>query len=105
MNKKDNIDIELGKILKQQSFQETDNEWFTPRVLNKLPAKGSKAAKRVAWAFYLAAIAVCVGWWWLMLSSNDPTVITVRDILYMVIACVVTMVLVFTPLVTMLRRE
>ena len=42
--KKDKIDVELSQLLKQQSYQENTNEWFTPRVLNKLPAKQDNSA-------------------------------------------------------------
>ena len=59
--KKDKIDVELNKLLKQQSYKENTNEWFTPRVLNKLPAKQDNSARHMAWGFYVAAVLVCAG--------------------------------------------
>jgi len=105
MKQMDDKDKELSKLLKENSYQETSNEWFTRRLLNKLPAKGDNSARHVAWAFYIAAIVVCVGWWTWLLLSSDHTVVTVRDILNVTIASIVTVVLVFVPLVTMLRRS
>ena len=58
--KKDKIDVELSQLLKQQSYQENTNEWFTPRVLNKLPAKQDNSARHMAWGFYVAAVLVCL---------------------------------------------
>lgn len=101
--KKDNLDIELSKLLKEQSHQETSNEWFTRRVLNKLPAKQDNTARHVGWAFYAAAVLVCAGFWLWMLMFNDMSVITVRDIIYTLIASILTLVLTFTPLVSMFK--
>lgn len=104
MKKRENIDNELGNLLKQDAWQESQNQWFTPRVLNKLPAKQNNSARHMAWGFYLAAVAVCLGFWaWLLFYSN-PTVITVRDIIYTTIAAIVTLILTFTPLVSMFRE-
>ena len=103
-DKKDKIDIELSKLLKQQSHQETSNEWFTPRVLNKLPAKQDNSARHIAWGFYVAAVLVCAGVWGWLLIFSDTSVITIRDILYTTIAAIVTLVLIFTPIVAMFRE-
>lgn len=105
MKEKDKIDDKLSKLLKEESYQETTNEWFTPRVLNKLPAKGNNSARHMAWVCYIAAIVVCVAWWVWRYTTADPTVITVRDILYLGIAGIVTIMLLFSPLVAMFRRE
>ena len=105
MKEKDKIDEELGKLLKEQSYQETTNQWFTHRVLHKLPTKKDKTAIHMAWFFYIAAFIVCAAWWaWLLITTN-LNVITVRDIIYFATAGVVTLILAFSPLVAMFRHE
>lgn len=102
--KKDKIDVELSQLLKQQSYKENTNEWFTPRVLNKLPAKQDNSARHMAWGFYVAAVLVCAGVWTWLLFFSDTSVITIRDLIYTTIAAIVTLILVFTPLVAMFRE-
>ncbi len=105
MKKKDKIDNELGELLKKESFDAAPNQWFTHRVLHKLPVKKDTTAQRYAWFFYLAAVLVCVGYWLWMFFFTDTTVITVRDILYFGIATIVTIMLMFSPIVALFRRE
>ena len=105
MSKRDNKDNELGKLLKQESWDADSNEWFTHRVMNKLPAKRNNSALHFAWVCYIAAALVCVGYWVWTLVFNDNTVITVRDIIYFVVAISVTIMLTFSPIVAMFQRE
>ena len=105
MSKKDKIDIELGKLLKKESFDAAPNQWFTHRVMHKLPPKKNNSALHFACFFYITAALVCVGYWLWLFFFNDNTVITVRDILYFVIAGIVTIILTFSPIVAMFQRE
>lgn len=105
MSKRDKKDIELGKLLKQGAYDAEPNQWFTHRVLHKLPAKKDNTALHMAWLFYIAAALVCIGYWIWLFFFNDNSVITVRDILYFAIAGIVTMVLTFSPIVTAFRKE
>lgn len=105
MKQKDEKDLELSKMLKEGSYQETTNEWFTPRVLNKLPAKPENTAKHLGVFFYIAAALLCAGFWIWLFVNNDPTVITVRDIVYFGLAGLVTLILTFSPIVTIFRNE
>lgn len=105
MSKRDKKDIELGELLKQGAYDAEPNQWFTHRVMNKLPAKKNNSALHVAWFFYLAAALICVGFWVWILFFNDATVITVRDILNVAIAAVVTALLAISPLVALFRHE
>jgi hypothetical protein len=105
MTKRDKKDIELGKLLKQEAYDAEPNQWFTHRVLHKLPAKKDNSALHVAWFFYIIAALLCVGYWVWLFFFNDNSVITVRDILYFAIAGIVTAMLTISPLVTLLRRE
>ncbi|MBR5085725.1 MAG: hypothetical protein IKX31_01815 [Muribaculaceae bacterium] len=105
MSKRDKKDIELGKLLKQEAYDAEPNQWFTHRVLHKLPLKKDNTGLRMAWFFYIAAALICIGYWIWLLFFNDITVITVRDILYFAIAGVVTIALTFSPIVAMFRSE
>ena len=37
--KRTDDDIKLAELLKKDGYQADENEWFTPRVLNRLPEK------------------------------------------------------------------
>ena len=104
MSKRDNKDIELGKLLKQEGWGAESNEWFTHRVMHKLPAKKNNSALHLAWTCYIAAIVVCAAYWLWALVFNDNTVITVRHIIYFVVAIAVTIMLTVSPIVAMFRR-
>ena len=105
MTTRDEKDIELGKILKKEAYDAAPNQWFTHRVLHKLPMKKNNSALHFAWIFYIAATLLCIGYWIWLFFFNDNSVITVRDILYFTIAGIVTMLLTFSPLVAMFSRE
>lgn len=105
MKNRDNKDIELGKLLKQEAWEADSNEWFTHRVMHKLPAKKNNSALHFAWICYIAAVLVCAGYWVWALAFNINTVITVRDIIYHVIAIAVTIMLTISPIVAIFRRE
>lgn len=78
--KKEKDDIELAKLLKENSCQASDNEWFTPCVLHRLPEKrrSVKWLKVIIYAMALAGVVVC--WLWYS-SKQDSSVVTVRDLL------------------------
>ena len=105
MSKRDKIDIELGELLKKDAYDAAPNQWFTHRVLHKLPVKKDKTALHLAWFFYIAAALVCAGYWIWILFFNDNTVITVRDILYFGTAAIVTLILTFSPLINLFRYD
>lgn len=105
MNNRDNKDNELGKLLKQGAWEADSNEWFTHRVMHKLPAKKNNSALHFAWVCYIAAVLVCIGYWVWTLAFKNVTVITVRDIIYFIIAIAVTIMLTLSPIVAMFRRE
>lgn len=105
MSKRDKIDNELGKLLKQESWDAEPNQWFTHRVMHKLPAKKNNSSLHFAWLCYIVAMLVCAGYWVWTLAFNDHTVITVRDIIYFVVAIIVTIMLTLSPIVALFRRE
>lgn len=105
MKNRDYKDNELGKLLKQDAWNADPNQWFTHRVMHKLPAKKNNSALHFGWMCYIVAALVCVGYWVWTLAFNDNTAITVRDIIYFVIAIAVTIMLTLSPIVAMFRRE
>lgn len=76
-------DNKLKQLLKEQSHKPGDNPWFTPRVLNKLPAR-QRSTRWVTALTNILAVIACIAAWTLMLRNGDFTVITVRDILYFI---------------------
>ena len=105
MSKRDKKDIELGKLLKQEAYDAEPNQWFTHRVLNKLPMKKDNTGLRMAWFFYIAAALLCIGYWIWLFFFNDITVITVRDVIYFAVAGIVTIALTMSPIVALFRSE
>ena len=64
MNKKEyDTDIKLRKLLKDIQEEAPENEWFTRKVMNRLPDKKSKSHDWVMWCFYCVALIICIGFW------------------------------------------
>lgn len=78
--KRTDDDIKLAELLKKDGYQADENEWFTPRVLNRLPEK-PRSSKWLKVAIYAMVIGGVIGCWLWYLHSRDTSVITVRDLL------------------------
>ena len=78
--KRTDDDIKLAELLKKDGYQADENEWFTPRVLNRLPEK-PRSSKWLKVAIYAVVIGGVIGCWLWYLHSRDTSVITVRDLL------------------------
>lgn len=83
-------DIALGKLLKQECHQAEENEWFTPRVVNRLPVKEHRRRRRVWSVISLIALVLCIGCWLWLLAGQDRTVFTIRDLTNYIIMGAVT---------------
>ncbi len=105
MSKRDKKDKELGELLKQGAYDAEPNQWFTHRVLHKLPVKKNNSALHAAWFFYIAAALICLGCWVWLLFFNDTSVITVRHIIYFAATGMTTLILLFSSLVALFRNE
>mgnify|MGYP006916033972 CR=1 FL=1 len=95
-------DKKLAQLLKQAAHDPGENPWFTRRVLNKLPerkARGSWATTLV----YAIALVVCVLCWLLMLRGQDFGVITVRDLLYNGLMAIVTLIVLWHTIASVIR--
>ena len=88
--KRNQEDIQLAQMLKEQSHQAKDNPWFTRRVLNRLPERNHST--RWVWGVVCAIAAVmCVLCWLWMLHDQDFTVLTVRDLTHYAVMIVITL--------------
>ena len=60
--KRTDDDIKLAELLKKDGYQADENEWFTPRVLNRLPEK-PRSSKWLKVAIYAVVIGGVIGCW------------------------------------------
>lgn len=73
-------DKTLAELLKKSSYHATENEWFTPRVLNRLPEpRHTTLWLRVA--LYAIVIGGVFGCWIWFSHTQDSSVITVRHLI------------------------
>ena len=79
--KRDKEDILLAELLKKECHQAETNEWFTPRVLNRLPEKPRSSGKWLKVLIYATVLLGTVGCWFVFCHHQDTNVITVRDII------------------------
>ncbi len=73
-------DDELRRMLQEKAIEPDDNPWFTPRVINRLPAH-----RPMLWlgiAMHVLAVLILVGCWvWLVNDVSSTHAYTVGDIL------------------------
>lgn len=83
--KEDFNDIEFKKLLKAKAHKPGENNWFTPRVLNRLPEKSESYStlKFEKWAYAIGLLICILGWAFLYISGFFD-VITVRSLIYIV---------------------
>ena len=103
--KKTEEDIALGKLLKQECHQPEENEWFTPRVVNRLPMKEHRSRRRVWSVISLVALVLCVGCWLWLIAGKDHMVVTVRDITHYVIMGAVTVLALWQVITEAVKME
>lgn len=97
---------QLAEILKRESFQAAENQWFTARVLHRLPAKRPRRVSRAAIALYAVAAIGCVLFWmWLANEQQQAGVITMRHIVYLAAIVMATLWTVAAPLADLIRKE
>lgn len=76
-------DDKLSQLLKEQSHMPGKNPWFTPRLLNKLPAR-QRSTRWVNVLITIVSAIGCIAAWIMLLKHNDFSTITVRDLIYLV---------------------
>lgn len=104
--KRDEIDNKLGTLLKEHAPQAADNnEWFTRKVLNRLPPKPERNYTWLTVATYIVCFAVCVMVWVGFIISLTPGIILVKDVVVAAILVAVTVALLWHVLRSLLRSS
>lgn len=78
--KQDNIDKKLKALLKEQETIDT-NEWFTRKVLNRLPPKSRHDYAWINIAVYIICLVICLAGWVMFIFSLTPGLLLVKDLL------------------------
>ena len=87
----------FGQFLKEQLPKAPENEWFTRRVLNRLP-KRSPGYIFIKCAVAIAVAAIFVACWTAFIASFDFGAITIRSLLYLSSMTAVSVALLAYPL-------
>lgn len=99
-------DKELARLLKQESYTAEENQWFTARVVNRLPAKHSRTASVMATLMFVVAAIACVAFWvWLTREQGRSGVLTVRHLVYFAAIALTSIWTILTQIVAIMRRE
>jgi len=89
--KETNDDIEFRALLKKSTLEAGENEWFTKKVMNRLPEK----ANDYSWVeklLYVVGSLLCIICWIIYFETTHFNVITVRDLVVLGFMGVVTLV-------------
>lgn len=93
--KRDEIDIEISRMLKQSLPEAGHDKWFTRKVLNRLPDKQKHSRGWIEPCLYFTGLLVCFIGWGLFLCSLSPNMILVKDIVSFGILTVTTFLLIW----------
>ena len=83
-------DERLAKLLKANAPDVKPNEWFTPRVMNKLPERRRSFRWQMP-LIYGVAFVVCLILCIKYMMGYGGDAVTVRDVLYFVVMIAVTL--------------
>lgn len=94
--KRDETDNQISAMLKKQLPADgSNNEWFTRKVLNRLPPK-PRSNYAAAWiAIYVIWLAICLGGWMAFAITLTSGVILVKDVLTFIALIAATALLLF----------
>lgn len=76
----DNDDIEFARILKEIQPEAGRNEWFTRKVLNRLPEKQQRSFGWLLPVAFAVALIICLAGWVYFLHNLNLEIILVRDV-------------------------
>lgn len=76
----DDDDIELARMLKEQLPEAGRNEWFTRKVMNRLPEKQHRSLHWLLTVASAVALMLCLAGWAHFLHNLNLQVILVRDV-------------------------
>ena len=102
----DNIDDkELARLLKEQLPEAGRNEWFTRKVMNRLPEKQQRS---FGWLLPLAvtvSIILCLVGWVYFLHNLNLEIILVRDVVTLATLFATTVVVMWQFLHTLFLSD
>lgn len=93
--KRETDDIELGRMLKQIQPEAGSNEWFTRKVMNRLPEKRSPGLGWLLPAAFALSFIICLGGWAYFLHNLNLNLILVRDLVSLCVLLVTTIVVIW----------
>lgn len=92
--KRNDDDIQFGNLLKDSLPEAGRSEWFTRKVLNRLPEK-HKTYHWLEYLIFTLCLAICGVCWMVFIYNQNFSVITVRDIIFATTLLAVTVTLLF----------
>lgn len=99
-----NDDALIGRVLKQHAEQPLENEWFTPRVVGRLPRRRSNLGL-IGRLFILLALLICVGGWVYFAMTFTLQVVTLTGIIELITLCVITLATVISLLYPLFTNQ
>lgn len=102
----DNIDDkELARLLKEQLPEAGRNEWFTRKVMNRLPEKQQRSFGWLLQVAFALSIILCLAGWAYFLSNLNLQIILVRDVVTLATLFVTTVVVMWQFLHTLFLSD
>ena len=102
----DNIDDkELARLLKEQLPEAGRNEWFTRKVMNRLPEKQQRSFGWLLPLAFAVSIILCLAGWAYFLSNLNLQIILVRDVVTLATLFATTLVVLWQFLHTLLFSD
>lgn len=97
-------DIEFGQLLKRYQPQVGKNEWFTRKVMNRLPER-RHSIRWIQPAVFVVCFIICALSWGYLFITQDYNVILVKDLVAFGAVLVATIVLLWQFLVSLFQSE
>lgn len=105
MKRNNDDDIELARMLKEQLPEAGRNEWFTRKVMNRLPEKQHRDMQWLLTAAFAVALVLCLGGWAYFIKNLNLEVILVRDVVTLASLFAATIVVIWQFMHTLLTSD
>ena len=98
-------DMELSRLLKEQLPEAGRNEWFTRKVMNRLPEKQQRSFGWLLQVAFALSIILCLVGWVYFLHNLNLEIILVRDVVTLATLFATTLVVLWQFLHTLLFSD
>ena len=98
-------DMELSRLLKEQLPEAGRNEWFTRKVMNRLPEKQQRSFGWLLQVAFALSIILCLVGWVYFLNNLNLEIILVRDVVTLATLFATTLVVLWQFLHTLLFSD